>query len=107
MKKQLPSLKRLTRFFYSLCALLLCVNVGWGQQIIGSFPTMDGGFEAQTGGYTLTATNSTTLWSISTTSSTVKTIVEDAATARSGIKYVSFTNTELEVRDCNLQQQLR
>lgn len=93
MKKKLPGQKRLTQLFYGMCILLLSVNVCWGQQTIGSFPTMDGGFEAQTGGYTLTNANSTTLWSISSTSSTVKTIVADAATARSGSKCVSFSNT--------------
>lgn len=93
MKKQLPSLKRLTRLFYSLCTLLLCVNVGWGQQTIGSFPTMDGGLEGQTQTTITSATANATNWTISTlTSSTIKAVISDVAFARSGNKYISFNN---------------
>lgn len=92
MKKQLPSLKRLTRLFYSLCILLLCVNVGWGQQTIGSFPTMNGGYEGVTLPFTMAGGTSTTLWTISSTSSTTKFITGDVTKSRSGNNFISFTN---------------
>ena len=92
MKKQLPSLKRLSRLFSSIGMLLLCVNLGWGQQVIGSFPVMDGGLEGQSITTLNTITPSTTNWTISTTTSNTKSVVTDGSAARSGNKYIAFSN---------------
>jgi hypothetical protein len=81
MKKQLLSRKRLLAIFYSLC-LMLCVNLGWGQQqTIGSFPYMEGGFENADPGLALGTGGSTTLWT-KQTSSFASTI--SSATPRTG-----------------------
>ena len=92
MKKQLPSQKRLTRLFYSLCILLLCVNVGWGQQVIGTFPVMDGGLEGQSITLMTTVTPNATNWTISTTTSSTRSVINDVNAARSGSKYIAFSN---------------
>jgi hypothetical protein len=92
MKKQLLSRKRLTTLFYILY-LMLCVNVGWGQQVIGSFPHMDGGFEGQTATTSITGTSNATTWSLSSASATnspAKSIISGAS-ARSGNKYAEHT----------------
>jgi hypothetical protein len=44
-----------------LLAMTLLTQVGWGQQIIGEFPSQDGGFEGQAGPFG-TATSSTEWW---------------------------------------------
>ncbi|NUN08882.1 MAG: lamin tail domain-containing protein [Ignavibacteriaceae bacterium] len=74
---------------YVLTALLLMFfglgSVGYGQQVIGSFPVMDGGFENQSGtlGNTLASSN----WSRQSGSgSTI-----NSSGGRSGPKYVSVT----------------
>lgn len=89
MKKQLLSRKRLTSLFYSLCLMLLCVNLGWGQQVIGSFPYMNGGFEGQTAG-TLGTTLSSTVWTRQSQSGASSSIV--TTSPRTGINYASVTN---------------
>ena len=48
MKNKLLFRKAVTQLFLSLCLMLCCANSSWGQQVIGSYPIMDGGFEAQT-----------------------------------------------------------
>jgi hypothetical protein len=103
MKKKIPNQKRLTPLFYSICMLSLIANVSWGQQIpalqqvIGSFPIMDGGFEAQPLGASYQPLNTITVnasnWTISTTpASTTRSVIANASEARSGSNYVAFSN---------------
>lgn len=80
--------------FYTFCSLLLfcfCTNLGWSQQVIGEFPEMDGGLEAQTADNTMSSAGSSqsgtpsTIWTVSSTSnSLVREITDDATLARSG-----------------------
>ena len=99
MKKQLLSRKRLTSLLYSLLMILLYINVGWGQQVIGSFTYMDGGFEGQTPTITLSSKVSTTAWTVSaTSSSTTRAIISDPIVARTGNKYASHTTTASNIR---------
>lgn len=89
MKKKLLSQKIIS----SLALMLVCFNASFGQQTIGEFSVMDGGFESQTitniGGTAPHATN----WTISSpTSSSTKAVVTDPNAARSGNKYASFSN---------------
>lgn len=89
MKKKLLSQKILSSF----ALMTLCFNVSFGQQTIGEFPTMDGGFETQT----ITTINviapNATDWTISTSpASTTRAVVSDPNAARSGNKYISFSN---------------
>ena len=56
MKKLLQKIIDFKALGALLFVLLLFSNVGWGQQqLIGSFPTMDGGFENQTTGSLITS----------------------------------------------------
>jgi len=89
MKKQLLSRKRLTQLLYSFCLILLCVNVGWSQQVIGQFPSMDGGAEGQTVTESLGSTASLTAWTVSATSLTPRAIRNTANFARTGTKFGS------------------
>ena len=50
MKNKLLSQNIVPHLFYSLSLILICTNTSWGQQVIGSYPVMDGGFEGQTVG---------------------------------------------------------
>uniref|UniRef100_UPI00404B2FE2 T9SS type A sorting domain-containing protein n=1 Tax=Flavobacterium sp. TaxID=239 RepID=UPI00404B2FE2 len=90
MKTTLFFSKAKTYKFYNALALTLFVNLGFGQQVIGQFPTMDGGLEGQTATTTLssigsTGTPSETNWSVSSTgNSEVRTISDDPANARTG-----------------------
>ena len=47
MKKRLLNRKKLMQLVLSLCLILVSANTSWGQQTIGSFPYVDGGFEGQ------------------------------------------------------------
>lgn len=71
----------------AVCATVLLffgsTGSGWGQQVIGSFPLMDGGFEAQTTDPVTTLY--TTTWSHNGTSATLST-----SGGRSGPNYVTF-----------------
>ena len=49
MRKTVCLHKKFTTFFCLLIFLFTISNFSWGQQVIGSFPIMDGGFESQTG----------------------------------------------------------
>ena len=61
----------------------------WGQQVIGSFPYMDGGFEGQvTGG--LGNALSATAWSRQSQTGASSTII--TTTPRTGLKYSTITN---------------
>lgn len=89
MKKRLLNRKRLMQFALSLCLILVSANTSWGQQVIGSFPYMDGGFEGQTTDALTTATNgSPNVWTKSATGSTSN-IVANASLARTGSKYAN------------------
>jgi len=71
---------------------------GWGQQVIGSFPYMDGGFENQSTG-ALGSTLSTTAWSRQSQSGASSSIV--TTSPRSGAKYGTVTSVATASR--NLQ----
>jgi hypothetical protein len=89
MKKKLLSQKILP----SLALMLVCFNASFGQQTIGEFSVMDGGFESQTITTINVITPNATDWTISTSpASTTRAIVTDANAARSGSKYASFSN---------------
>ncbi len=53
------------RMFSLFVLVLMSTQMSWGQQVIGSFPTMDGGFEGQPVGTTTLSTLSSSLWSTS------------------------------------------
>lgn len=91
MKKQLRGRQRLLPLFYSL-SLMLCVNLGWGQQVIGSFPSMDGGFESQAANpATLSGISSEqTAWTAQATSGVG---VLSSTGGRSGPKFITYTQT--------------
>ena len=90
MKKQLLNRKRLLQLALSLCLILVSANSSWGQQTIGSFPTMDGGFEAQlTGSLSSAITSTSSVWT--TTGSTDSTCKTDSP--RTGGKYVTYAST--------------
>lgn len=89
MKKKLLS----QRVLSSLALVLLCSNVSFGQQVIGEFAVMDGGFEGQTAGNVTATAASTSAWTFSTPSSATKEIIDNSSQSRSGNKYFSFTST--------------
>ena len=79
----------------SLCLILVSSFTSWGQQVIGQFPTMDGGFEAQgIGNLTTIQAGLTPITSGSWTTSTGNATVVSASckndTPRTGGKYVTF-----------------
>ena len=81
MKKQLLNRKRLLQLALSLCLILVSANTSWGQQTIGSFPYMDGGFEGQSIGQISTVANgSANFWTKSAIGST-SSIVANASLA--------------------------
>ena len=91
MKTKLLFTKKTTNTFYSLLVFCLCLNYGWSQQVIGEFPEMDGGMEAQTATTTMSSAGSgqsgtaQTEWTVSSTSnSEVRSMTNDAAIARTG-----------------------
>ncbi len=69
---------------------MLSVNLGLGQQVIGSFPSMDGGFEGQTSNpATLSGiTSAQTAW---TTSNSGGVGVLSSTGGRSGPKFMTYT----------------
>jgi len=73
---------------FAIC-LLLCDSKSWGQQVIGSFTYMDGGFESQTVG-ALGTSLSTTAWSRQSQSGASSSI--SSGTPRSGSRYATVTN---------------
>ena len=88
MKKTLLFTKK-SKSFLTLLVFCLCVNYGWSQQVIGEFPIMDGGLEAQSAGNLASqgssATEPSPTWSISTTGGTTdEKILDTPADARSG-----------------------
>ena len=91
MKNLLNKFMLSTKYFAAIIALLGLLMVGgnsWGQQVIGTFPYMDGGFEGQTATASIGSTLSATAWSVSSgTNSTTRAIISGAL-ARSGNQYV-------------------
>lgn len=98
MKKRLLSRKRPTQLVLSLCMILLYINASWGQQVIGDFPTMDGGFEAQAVAalpvVTTASPNTSSVWTMTGTSASAC----KSDTPRTGGKYVQFSNTQANRR---------
>lgn len=96
MKETLPSTRSAT---YCVCLLLaftfLLTNAGHSQQVIGEFPIMDGGMEAQSAGTISTAGSSSsgtaqTTWTVSSSSnSAVREMFDDSTMARTGRFYAS------------------
>lgn len=68
---------------------MLWSGLGWGQQVIGSFPYMNGGFEGQATG-ALGTTVSSTLWTRQSQAGASSSIV--TASPRTGSQYASVTN---------------
>jgi hypothetical protein len=98
MKKQLLNRKGLMQIALSLCLILVSTFNSWGQQVIGQFPTMDGGFEAQgTGALTTIQAGATPItsgsWTTSTGASTVVSATCKTDSPRTGGKYVTFLPT--------------
>ena len=91
MKKFLPYQKTVLHFFSILCVMLFS-TFGWGQQVIGSFPNMNGGFEGQTAG-AIAQGNSTSLWTkqSSALNSTISTTTPRTGTNK-GLVTLSETN---------------
>ena len=89
MKKSLPNQRTALQFFSILCVMLLFSNFGWGQQVIGSFPYMNGGFEGQTAG-ALGTTLSSTLWTRQNETGASSSIV--TTSPRTGANYATVTN---------------
>ncbi len=81
--------KSFIRLLLPLFALFLSVNGLVAQQIIGTFPYMNGGFEGQTAG-ALGTTLSATLWTRQNQTGASTTIV--TASPRTGINYASIVN---------------
>jgi hypothetical protein len=94
MKKRLINPKKLMQFALSLCLILVSTFASWGQQVIGSYPVMDGGFEAQTVG-TLPATVTGTVFSTWTYGTAGTTAISDTGSGttgpRTGSKYAVVT----------------
>jgi hypothetical protein len=90
MKKRLLNRKRLMQLALSLCLILVSANLSWGQQTIGSFPYMDGGFEAQNTGL-LGSTVTAGSWIRLTATNGASTI--NTTGARTGAKFANATYT--------------
>lgn len=89
MKRKLLNKESLSCF----ALLLFALNFSFGQQTIGQFPVMDGGFESQVISNIGSITPHASDWTISTSPASVtRDIITNAAAARSGNKYVSFSN---------------
>lgn len=90
MTKTLP-LKKVKSYKLALATIAcLVVSLSWGQQVIGEFPIMDGGFEAQPAGTmgnagSNQAGTAQTEWTVSSSSrAAIREIENDASKARSG-----------------------
>lgn len=94
MKTKLLNQKKAVSFYVS-AALLLCMNVGHSQQVIGEFPTMNGGVEGQVAETTTlptissSGTTSYTDWSIGSSSNAGTKEIVVGATARSGDSFLA------------------
>jgi len=80
------------RYIYAMAMIVMIgamVNVGWGQQVIGSYPSMDGGFENQSG--TLATASPINSEQTAWTTQRAGTGVISNTGGRSGPKYVQYT----------------
>ncbi|MFP5040329.1 YDG domain-containing protein [Parasediminibacterium sp. JCM 36343] len=82
-------------FLAVLTFLAALPSISIGQQVIGSFPVMDGGFEAQTAG-TLGTSVSSSAWSRQSVAGSTSSIV--TTTPRSGSKYATVSNVATATR---------
>ena len=91
MKKRLLNTKRLIQLVLSLCLILVSANISWGQQVIGSYPVMDGGFEGQTVAplpLTAVAPAANTTWAYGTSgTAAISSTVSGTTGPRTGSKY--------------------
>jgi hypothetical protein len=97
MKKRLHDRKRLMQFALSLCLILVSTNSSWGQQVIGSYPVMDGGFEGQALGVVadfdaLATSGNWTKGAGSGTTTTISNTGSGDTGPRSGSKYAIANN---------------
>ncbi|MFC4722616.1 T9SS type A sorting domain-containing protein [Geojedonia litorea] len=96
MKTKLLFTTQNFKTLYSLLVFCLCFNFAWTQQVIGEFPEIDGGLEAQTAGTignagSAEAGTPQVEWTVSSSSrAAVREIENDAAKARSGTFSVSM-----------------
>ncbi len=74
-----------------LSIMFLWTTTLWGQQLIGQFPQMDGGFEGQTG--TLVQVSSITSEQTAWTTQMANTGTVNTTSGRSGPKYLIYTQT--------------
>jgi hypothetical protein len=99
MKKRLLNQKSVAQWLYSIGLLLLFANLGYCQQVIGSYPNMNGGFEGPDTGLTFTNNNisaATTTWTKN--SNTAATISKETTTPRTGVNYVKMVQTGTATR---------
>jgi len=94
MKKH--STQNLKLFAFMLIISITIGNV-YSQQVIGTFPNMNGGFESETAGNLSTNSLATgvtsTNWTVSQTASTTYLITNNSSTARTSNKYLTLGNT--------------
>ena len=83
--------KKNLKVFYIL-SFILCFNFSWGQQVIGSFPSMNGGFEGQTSNPATAATISLATNAWTSSHSTGAGVLSNTG-GRSGPKFVTYTQT--------------
>lgn len=85
-------MKKFTVFTITLLLLCGLSGIASAQQVIGSYPRMDGGFEEQTG--TLTVVGSVSapadVWTVQSSTATSGTILDGG---RSGAKYIKYTQS--------------
>ena len=102
MKKIVLNRKGIFPVYYIFLFILLLSNVAHSQQTIGSFPYMDGGFEGQTAtssGTTMSQVLSSSAWTVSSnTNSTIKLLINNPASARTGNNYASHSTAAANVR---------
>ncbi|EAZ94991.1 CHU large protein [Flavobacteria bacterium BAL38] len=96
MKKLLLNRKKLMQLALTLCLILVSANTSWGQQTIGSFQYINGGFEGySTGNLAVTTSGSSNAWTIQTTVTTLPKIVTSTTngSARTGSNFVAVANS--------------
>lgn len=101
MEKKLLNKNQSLRLFGYALVTILGINSSFGQsqQVLGHYPSMDGGFENQAETTAISGGGSTSApdynnWTVSTTTgSATRSIVADALKARSGQNYAEFGMT--------------
>ena len=95
MKKRLLSRKRLSQLVFSIGMILLYINASWGQQTIGSFPYINGGFEGQSALVAANSNGSSLGWTSNTFNTAGATNNSAIVTsgARTGNNYAIGMNT--------------